>query len=144
MKGGLTGRGQLAFSRGKKVNLMPRNKKKLNLRYPELVQALESYKQDFVIDKEIVAFRGNLTSFEKLQKRIYATPQGSSINTKVYHVFDMIFFQNLNLSSLELTERKKLLKKPSVLNSLSAFLLTEWKTGLTTLSRPAKRVGRES
>ena len=54
-----------------KVMLMSRTQKSINLEYPELVTALEQQKaDDFIIDGEIIALKGGLSSFELLQSRI--------------------------------------------------------------------------
>ena len=61
----------LTFKDGDNVRLMSRNRKELNDTYPELEKALakQSTKQ-FVIDGEVVAFEGDITSFGLLQNRM--------------------------------------------------------------------------
>src|SRR6056297_568782 len=66
----LDGERCLVFKKGKEVNLMSRNKKKLNKIYPELLEALENQKYDFIVDGEIVAFENDKTSFSQLQQRM--------------------------------------------------------------------------
>lgn len=89
-----------------KVSLYSRNHKSLNHDFPEIVKALESKKsKDFIVDGEVVAFEGKVTSFSKLQKRkqkkipIY------------YYLFDLLFWDGEDLRNLPLLERKKELKK---------------------------------
>src|SRR3982074_1235585 len=50
------------------VQLLSRNQKWLNDKYPELVSALSNQESErFAVDGEIVTFQGQVTSFAKLQ-----------------------------------------------------------------------------
>ena len=49
-----------------------RNKKEINDQYPEIEDAFQKMKGSFIIDGEIVAFEGNVTSFSRLQKRMHS------------------------------------------------------------------------
>ena len=61
----------LAFRNGRSVKLYSRNQKLLNNTYPEIADAIGSQALDnFVIDGEIVAFDGDVTSFSRLQRRM--------------------------------------------------------------------------
>lgn len=88
-----------------KVSLYSRNHKLLNRQFPEIVKALESTKgRDFVIDGELVAFEGKVTSFAKLQNRMRE-------KIKVYYyVFDLLYWDGKDLRGEPLIERKKQLK----------------------------------
>jgi DNA ligase D-like protein (predicted ligase) len=100
----------LVFKNGGNVRLISRNKKEKNHQYPEIAEAFNDQKHDFVVDGEIVAFDGNVTSFSKLQPRMHSKKPDRNI--KVYcYVFDIIYLEGTDLSAIELTERKKLLKK---------------------------------
>src|SRR6202158_5986016 len=60
----------LAFRKGSSVRLFSRNRKLLNGTYPEIADAIGSQAlDDFVVDGEIVAFDGDVTSFSRLQRR---------------------------------------------------------------------------
>jgi ATP-dependent DNA ligase len=53
------------------VRLLSRNKKLVNSAYPEIAAAIaEQPAADFVIDGEVVAFDGAVSSFAKLQPRM--------------------------------------------------------------------------
>src|SRR5438552_228003 len=53
------------------VQLLSRNQKQLNDKYPELVAAFHNQKSTrYAVDGEIVTFDGGITSFAKLQKRM--------------------------------------------------------------------------
>lgn len=86
-----------------KVSLYSRNRKLLNRDFPEIVKALER-KKDFVIDGEIVAFDGKVTSFTKLQNR-----KREKVKTYFY-VFDLLVCDEEDLRGEPLIERKRLLK----------------------------------
>ncbi|MGM0365099.1 MAG: non-homologous end-joining DNA ligase [Actinomycetota bacterium] len=136
----LDGERALAFCREGKVNLASRNNKDLNPRYPEIVRALENYSKDFVIDGEIVAFRGNKTSFGKLQKRMHSYPEAKDFKIKVYYyVFDIIFFQNFNLSKLELTQRKRILKRIFVFKQPVRFLVHRRENGIAYFRQACRK-----
>lgn len=96
----------IAIKSNGKVNLFSRNHLCLNDDFPEIVKSLEAKKsKDYVVDGEVVAFEGRVTSFAKLQNR-----QRKSI--KVYfYVFDLLFWDGKELVKLPLLERKKWLKE---------------------------------
>ena len=110
----LDGERCLAFKNGNKVTLLSRNQQNLNISYPEIVEAIQKQEAGhFIIDGEIVAFEGNLTSFEALQKRMnLSDPEAvAASNTRVfYYVFDVIYLEGYDLSELDLRARKKILK----------------------------------
>ncbi|MGM0504152.1 MAG: non-homologous end-joining DNA ligase [Bacteroidota bacterium] len=108
----LDGERCLVFKKGKEVNLMSRNKKKLNKIYPELLEALENQKYDFIVDGEIVAFENNKTSFSKLQQRMHDKQKKSGSKIKVfYYIFDILHIDDYAISKMPLKERKKILHK---------------------------------
>src|SRR5438477_11814165 len=70
----LDGERVLVFRQGKRVRLVSRNKKLLNNTYPELVDAYKKQPNgSFIVDGEVVAFQGRLTSFSRLQGRMKLT-----------------------------------------------------------------------
>jgi len=105
----------LVFKNGDRVKLMSRNKLELNNSYPELVDMFLSQSEDyFIVDTEIVAFKGNLTSFSKLQKRIHIkdSDQARKSDVKVFcYIFDIIYLDKYDLTEIDLRSRKKLLRK---------------------------------
>lgn len=97
-----------------KVSIYSRNEKKLNSTYPEVEEALskEEY-PNLILDGEIVAFEGKVTSFSKLQNRMQTKDPEEARNSEVkvfLYVFDMMYYQNFSLHQLPLKERKKILK----------------------------------
>ncbi len=104
----------LIFCENKKIKLMTRNKKEAGRQYPEIVEAFGKYsKTNFIADGEIVAFDGSTTSFAMLQNRMHLKNEKEIKNskTKVFlYLFDLIYYEEYDLSDLTLLERKKILK----------------------------------
>jgi len=105
----------LAFKMGKDLRLMSRNRKNITGTYPELVNPLlKQSAHDFILDGEIVAFKGNVTSFSRLQERINVETPPKSLIRKVgvyLYVFDIINLEGRDLTELPLHYRKTLLKR---------------------------------
>ncbi len=110
----LDGERCLAFRHGASVRLLSRNRKKLNDTYPEIEEALAGQaRRDFVVDGEMVAFRGNRTSFERLQARMQTRDreEAQASGTAVYYyVFDLVYLEGYDLTRLALRSRKAILK----------------------------------
>lgn len=111
----LDGERILIFKKGNKISLKSRNKKELNETYPEIVEAIKDLDpENFIIDGEIVAFDGKITSFSKLQNRMHLKDpeEIKESKTRVYfYVFDIIYFEGYDLTKLELLHRKAILKE---------------------------------
>ncbi len=110
----LDGERCLAFSSGGAVRLMSRNRKPLGASYPEIAEALcRQDCDDFVVDGEIVAFSGGVTSFERLQSRmqIHDPDQARATGVAVYYyLFDVIHMAGYATDRLPQRTRKTLLK----------------------------------
>jgi DNA ligase D-like protein (predicted ligase) len=94
---------------------MSRNEKKMNNTYPELVEALESQPPGrYILDGEIVAYEGDVTSFSRLQQRMKITDpdEARSSGVKVYlYVFDVLYYDGCDTTGLPLRNRKTLLRQ---------------------------------
>src|SRR5690606_36321038 len=105
----------LVYKNGKQVKIYSRNKNSLNTTYPALVDAIKLQPVNkFIADGEIVAFKGRLTSFSELQKRmnIRAPDKVKGHNTPVfYYLFDLLHIEDLNITDLPLLNRKKIMRK---------------------------------
>jgi len=105
----------LAFKKSGSVRLMSRNKQKINDTYPELVEALKSGRYpDFIVDGEIVAFSGKVTSFERLQQRMKIKDPAEARESGVavfFYLFDILHLDGYDVTKLALDSRKHLLKK---------------------------------
>jgi bifunctional non-homologous end joining protein LigD len=96
----------LGFRNGTRVRLLSRNRLDM-VRYGEIVQALaEQPAADFVIDGEVVAFRGRESGFSVLQRR----GRGGPIRIAFY-AFDLLHFDGYDLRRLPLRRRKALLRR---------------------------------
>lgn len=104
----------LAFRDGERVRLLTRNGKTRHRTYPELVDALsEQPLERFVVDGEVVAFAGGLSSFARLQDRdgIDDPEAARASGIKVYlYVFDLPWAAGYDLRGLALRTRKRLLR----------------------------------
>ena len=109
----LDGERALAFVKSGEVRLLSRNKKLLNKQYPELPEALEnSAESDMILDGELVAFDGNVTSFSRLQDRMHVDAPSDKLLSEVpvyYYIFDIPRCAGYNLEKLPLRDRKKIL-----------------------------------
>ena len=103
----------LAFRKGGSVRLFSRNRKVLNGTYPEIVDAIASQTLDnFVVDGEIVAFDGDVTSFSRLQRRMQITDPIAARLTGVdvfYYIFDVPHLAGYDATAVGLRHRKLLL-----------------------------------
>ncbi len=111
----LDGERVVAIKNGKKIYLKSRNYKKLNDSYPEIEKEISKLKEDkLVLDGEMVAFEGNVTSFSRLQDRMHIKSRKEAENSNVavyYYIFDIIYFGGYDISKLPLNERKRILKE---------------------------------
>ena len=105
----------LAFRTPKGVRLLSRTDHSLNNSYPELVEALEREPcPEFVVDGEIVAFRGNVTSFSRLQGRMQVSDPERARRTRIavyFYVFDILHLEGHDTRRLPQRTRKKLLRR---------------------------------
>ena len=110
----LDGERCLAVSKNGKVRLYSRNKKILNDTYPEIADTLEE--QDttgYIVDGEIVAFEGNRTSFARLQNRMQITDRQKARESRTavyYYVFDVLYAERHEVTSVPLSDRKTMLR----------------------------------
>ena len=96
----------LAHRGGGAVRLLSRTDRDMTAQFPELAEALEAEpSRDFVLDGEIVAFEGAVTSFGRLQRR------GRERVPVFLYVFDLLRHEGRDLRALPLRERKSLLRR---------------------------------
>jgi len=104
----------LAFGRGRSgLELFSRNRKPLNERYPELVEAFERQStRVFIADGEIVTFKDGVTSFSKLQKRMQVANPSAALRREVpvwFYLFDLVYIDRYDILRVPLRYRKELL-----------------------------------
>jgi DNA ligase D-like protein (predicted ligase) len=111
----LDGERCLAFRHGGGVRLLSRTRHLLNATYPELEEALMAQpSRDFIADGEIVAFRGENTSFSRLQARLGISDRDEAMRSGVpvfLSLFDLLYLDGFDLSRLPLRTRKAILEK---------------------------------
>jgi DNA ligase D-like protein (predicted ligase) len=105
----------LALRSGSDVQLISRNEKRLNGKYPELVAAFRNQKAErFTEDGEIVTFAGNVTSFAKLQSRMQVQHPSEELRRGIpvwIYAFDLLHIDIYDTRQLPLRYRKELLRK---------------------------------
>jgi len=104
----------LTIKDGAYISLFSRNRKQLNSSYPEIVEAFKKQKgHDWIVDGEIVAFDGDVTSFSRLQQRMQVKSVEETRRRGVdvyYYVFDLLYLDGYDTCNLELKQRKRLLE----------------------------------
>lgn len=105
----------IAYRDGARLRLLTRNRQQVNGTYPELVQALGAQRAaQFVVDGEVVAFRGRATSFSELQQRLGVRDPGPALLRAVpvyYYLFDVLYADGRDVRQLPLRERKRVLRQ---------------------------------
>ncbi len=93
--------------KAKKVELLSRNGKSFNERFPLIAGDLKKLPGTFVVDGEIVILdKQGRSRFQLLQNY-----EDRKIGTPLYYIFDILSYQGKDLTKLPLIERKRLLKK---------------------------------
>ncbi len=96
------------------VRLLSRNRIRQEDVYPEVVDALEGLPLRAVIDGEVVAFDGDVSSFERLQERMHVHDEARSRRSPVrvtYVAFDLLWLGDQDVRSLPLRSRRSLLEQ---------------------------------
>ena len=95
----------ISFIEKNKVELMSRNLKNFNTRFPDLIPELKKIKLDAILDGEVVALNTDgKPNFQALQDNIMS----EDVNLR-YFVFDLIYYDGYELSNLPLIKRKEIL-----------------------------------
>ncbi len=104
----------LTFRNGKRPCVLSRNRKPQNQTYPELIDALAGQStQSYIADGEVVAFKGEVTSFSQLQRRMQLRDPEQARRAGVevfYYLFDLLYLNGYDLRDVPLLHRKALLK----------------------------------
>lgn len=133
----------LAYKDGEKIHLYSRNHKSLNQRFQELIPSIKKQrKKQFILDGEIVAFEGKISSFSKLQGRIHLLDEERRKSRKIkvyFYVFDLIYLDGLDLRKVPLIDRKRLLKKSIQFQGPLKYVFHKVKNGETYFKQAAKK-----
>ncbi|MEX0940409.1 MAG: non-homologous end-joining DNA ligase [Candidatus Babeliales bacterium] len=115
------------------VSLKTRNKKTVNVAYPEIEDAIKKIKlKTCILDGEIVAFEGNITSFSKLQPRMHISKKEEAEKSSVavyYYIFDLLYLEGADIRELPLRARKSLLKKSIAFEDPLRYMIHRNKEG---------------
>lgn len=110
----LDGERCLTFASGGNARLLSRNRKLLNESYPELVEPLARQPaRSYIVDGEIVAFKGGVSSFAQLQRRMHLrdADEARRLGVQVfYYLFDLLYLDGYDLRQAPLIHRKRLLE----------------------------------
>lgn len=111
----LDGERCLAFGSRDGVVLRSRRGNDVSAAYPELLTALaaQSAAADFIVDGEVVAFVGEQTSFQLLQRRIHLrAPEriAASMVPVSYFLFDVLYADGFDVTELALADRNQVLR----------------------------------
>jgi len=111
----LDGERCLVFRQKSRIRMLSRNRKSLNQTYPELLDELSDQPhRHYIVDGEIVAFDGSVTSFSRLQGRmgIKDADKARATGIKVYfYLFDLLYLDEYDTGDLTLRARKTLLRR---------------------------------
>lgn len=105
----------IIFASPKEFKIISRNNNDITYLYPELKEIQKLIKHNTIFDGEIVSMEDNKPSFSKLQQRSHIKNQQkinnySKIEPVTFVCFD-ILYDNKDLTSLSLLERKNILNK---------------------------------
>lgn len=106
--------------------IMSRNKIDITKNYPEISKACHKLNiKNFILDGEIVAFKGDVSSFTTLQQRMHIrTAKLRKQKIPVFfYAFDLIYFEGFYLEKLPLVRRKEILK--AAFNFQTPLIYTE-------------------
>lgn len=104
----------LLFRHGDDIRLLTRNRKRRNETFPEVVDALAVQDvDDVVLDCEVVAFDGDVTSFSRLQGRsqLQDARRARATGIPIFaYVFDVLHLEGHDLRGVPLRDRKRVLR----------------------------------
>ncbi|MDQ4055516.1 MAG: non-homologous end-joining DNA ligase [Actinomycetota bacterium] len=110
----LDGQRCLAVRDTRGTRLYSRSGRDVTMAFPEIAEALEQQAaDDFVIDGEVVAFKGSRTSFSRLQPRIHVSDAGRARRSGIpifFYVFDVLRVAGDDLRAMPLRDRKRRLR----------------------------------
>jgi bifunctional non-homologous end joining protein LigD len=133
----------LAFRDGDRVRMASRTSRELGPSYPELVDGLAAQPgADFVVDGEIVAFKGRRASFERLQGRMGITDPERARRTGIpvfLYLFDLLHLDGHDVTRVPLLYRKRLLRLALRWNDLVRFTPHRRGSGEEAFSEACRR-----
>ncbi|MDR2282657.1 MAG: non-homologous end-joining DNA ligase, partial [Sphingobacterium sp.] len=96
----------LTFKNSKKTELMSRNQKSFADKFYPVMEAMEDWDDEFVVDGEVVALdKDGIPNFNILQN--WKSEDQGDLQ---YYIFDLLWYRGKNLMGLTLNERKAILE----------------------------------
>ena len=134
----LDGYRALAFNSQGKLSLVSRKRKSFAKQYPYLVEALTDLPENTVVDGEIVALDdAGQPNFNLLQ---HSRSQASRI---CYFVFDLLVYENRDLTRLTFILRREIMNSVLKFNSPRIRLAQYFETSAEEMRRAARNQGLE-
>jgi bifunctional non-homologous end joining protein LigD len=97
----------IAMMNGKQIDLLSRNIKSFNEKFPPVFEAIKSWNIPAIVDGEIVALNEKgKPDFGRLQNW-----RSEANGELVYYVFDIMWWNGYDLTKLPLTDRRKILEQ---------------------------------
>ena len=119
-------RGQV-IKRNEEVYIWSRGEELVTQQFPELVEEIQQWKGNFVIDGEILAMKNNaVLLFNDLQKRLNRKQVTKKLREEVpvgFYIYDLLEQEGQDCRDLSMKERRSLLEKLYVDNTTQSELL---------------------
>jgi bifunctional non-homologous end joining protein LigD len=128
----------IAFVNGDQSDLLSRNEKSFNQKFYPIFEAIKQWPEQTVVDGEIVVLseKGH-ANFGSLQNW-----RSEADGTLIYYVFDVLWLDGRDVTSLPLTERREILK--SIIPDHPSIRLSEiFDSGGHSFFEAAKQLGLE-
>lgn len=120
-------RGQL-IKREDEIHIWSRGEELVTTQFPEITEALNQWKGNFVLDGEILAVKdGRVLNFSELQKRINRKTIPKSLREEVpisVYLYDILELNGIDLRNEPLTYRRALLEQCYAANPSGALQLS--------------------
>jgi len=134
----------IAFKKGAIAHLKSRNNLSLNISYPEIRKAVAKIAgvKSVILDGEVVAFKGKVTSFERLQPRMHISSEEKAKAHPVkvyYYIFDLLYVDGYDVTKLPLIERKRILRKLFPFKDPLRFTIYKFKTSAAYYKAACKK-----
>lgn len=101
--------------------------------------------KNFIVDGEIVAFKGKVTSFSRLQNRKHLATEKEAGESNVpffFYLFDILYFDKYDLTGLTLRERKSILKSSITFEDPVRYLIYRNEEGKEYFNQACKKNGK--
>jgi bifunctional non-homologous end joining protein LigD len=134
----LDGYRAVAIHSNGRLSLFSKNRKSFNRQYPYIIEALSDLPEDTVIDGEIVALDdAGRPDFNVLQ---HSRSQASRI---CYFVFDLLVFENRDLTRLPFIDRRQIMTSALKFRSSRIRMAQHFETSAEEMLRAVRQQGLE-